>query len=316
MTVTPRIIWRAATARTGGTLLTELSCDLMTRGGRSVRCITNDDINEGFSFQTMVPKPHPHFLERIRGETLYGAHDNLFTAAFRNPMFRVLFVRRDIREAAASLRRMAGTTIDALVELMENWHWVHRKMASVPAENLLILDYAEVLDVDLAVRKIAAFLNEPVSDTEISAYCKRFGKGSVADRLNSARESIIAELVALAPECRKVGGIRVNLSTGDRSRAIEIPLTTMSLATHDLVKRDEPTPQIELTLPECGDVVLIGNQDGSAYRILEAPKLLPWHFQFDHVTAATTPPWQSAFEPHEIRRIEEVAAPIRDDLGY
>ena len=314
----PVIVWRAATARTGGTVMLQVAEDLFREAGLDIASIEAEELNDGFDQSSVPVDMRPAFFERYAGSIVVGGHDNWISAIFGHPLVRTLFVRRDLREAAASLRRLNGAEIGGLENLIKGWIEIHRLMHELIPDHCLAVDYAEVLDIERMARRIAAYFALEVGEDAIGRIAATYDKAALAGSLARARQRIFHELTALGDTASDEKVRNADVTAGEATARIRLPVDHL---TPDCARRIDADgwdrlSTLDFDLPESGRISLEASADGRTLRIVDMKDAGVGDFNADHVRSAETPPWETAFSDDEIDRINRLTADFRRTFGY
>ena len=175
MSVVNIIAWRAALPRTGGTVCTGIMKHLFQQAGYTYKPITMQDLKSLYQSGKTPQEGYQAVLthlESLQEGPYVGGSDCFFTPFFRSPAFRVVIVRRDLRQALASFRRMTKMPSSKIPKLLGDWMCVYEQCMTLPNTQCLVLDYdTEILPLYPAVQRIADFLglSLPVECLEATA---------------------------------------------------------------------------------------------------------------------------------------------------
>ncbi len=298
------IVWRGALARTGGTVCIRIVEAVLAHHGVTPRRITTDDLR-GCRVQVIrhadggrtVRLPPGMFEDAV----YVGGSDGFFHPVFAAPPFRVFYIRRDLRHALASYKRlMRNPDFDTLLRLARDLARKGRHMEGLPDERCLKLAYeADILNLASGVRRLADFIGHPVDAATVAALAERYDRTGVRQYL-----------ARLEQQARKV-------LAPWRAPAADTKVVTLALENGREETLYVPRPAVIESSERLGRM-LVRRPDGAEQRLWANAGSRTWRLGFEGFQSGfigDDGDWRDAFTGDEQARLTEAVAPYLEAIG-
>ena len=314
--MTNRIIWKGALARTGGSLCLAVAEELLRAGERPFANLPFADLERLDRTAGSLDQAEA-VLKSVYPGLRCGGQEGFFSPLFLAAPFRVLFVRRDPRDALRSYRRLTRCSFVDSLAFLRNFMQLHELFGRLPASRCLTLDYrADVLDPPRLVAKIAAFIGTPAPPETGAAIAGKLSPTAVRSALAADAARSLDRLLAM-PAAPSGGSVALTLLHDGRRHGLTLPLSAFDPAT----RRAMAAGRVSEWGVSPGDgsrVWLASNKDGRSVRILRSDRAAPYlrHFNAEHLSRAGSGGEAPPFDPAEAREIERRTAPFLDRHGF
>jgi hypothetical protein len=314
------IVWRGAVARTGGTVCEAIIKHLFQQAGYTCKPIAINDLKSWHERgQTSKDfQPILTYLETLQEGPYLGGSDCFFTPLFHSPVFRVVFVRRDLRQALASFRRMLQMPSSQIPAILDSWMYVYENCMTLPTEQCLVLDYdTEILSLLPAVRRLADFMGLSLSEKCLEETATLYNRDSVRNRLHLRATNALECLRDLQTKIHDEFAC-IEIRVFDRKEVFRIPKEAFDDTTQERSGKGQASTTLRITLPDGSSISLASNRDGRSFRlgptndIGEQPV---GHFHLDHVTS-TNQHWSTDFTQEECRQINHRLSAFLEKHGF
>ncbi len=313
------IVWIGSTARTGGTVLYNIAAGLIVASGNDIQAIDNKDLIAAFDMTTSPPCPTQALGKLLNGGIAIGRGGSFYSDIFQHPSCRVVFVKRDIREAAASMKLLNKSTYEQVTKMIRGWYKIHLQYKDLPDDRCLRLDYCELSNLAAVTRKIADYLNLAVSDDDCQNIADKNDRNSLKTQFQKRADDFMQRLQACGDEADRAGCLLIPIVQNNQETAARIPVSYLSEETARVLENQETIYKLDVLLPDFEPVALTPNNDGRTFRINfppQADKGFHINFQSEHVSRPENSKWQSVFSAQEVQDLEELYRPMKETLGY
>ncbi len=328
MSVKNIIAWRGALARTGGTVCEGIIKHLFQQAGYTCKPIAIKDFKSWYESEETPEEGYQSMLthlESLQEGPYVGGSDCFFSSLFRSPVFRVVFVRRDPRQALASFRRLTKMPSSKIPTVLDRWMCVYEQCMTLPNTRCLVLDYdTEILPLFPAVQRMADFLGLSLPVECLEATAALFSRDTMRNKLHSRATKTLECLRDLQTTIRGEFAV-VRIRDFGQDEVFRIPKEAFDAATiESSTKRQAQTTTRKIALLNGTTLTLPSNKDGESFRLgpLISPKTnhideeqAAEHFHLDHI-ATTKQHWSAAFTQEECKQIDSYLASFLQKHGF
>jgi len=324
MDVKNMIAWRAALSRTGGTVCEAIVKHLFQQAGYTCKLITLDDLKPWHELGATSDAHQSNlaFLEPFQEGPYLGGSGSFFTPLFHSPVFRVIFVRRDLRQALASFKRMTKMPSSEIPATLNVWMDVYEKCMTLPSVQCLVLDYdTEILPLLPAVNRLSGFLGISLSEKCLEETAAKYNRNTMRSNLHSrAAEALECLRNLRTRKCETC--VPIEIHDFDQREAFQIPLEAFDVTTQERLKKGQTCTELRIALPDGASIILPLSKDGSCRLGPFSPSAeksienqATGHFHLDHI-ASTNQDWSAAFTKNECVQINRQLAAFLEKHGF